>query len=106
MPARAESAKEIAEIHRAARALGRTQATLVVQPPPADVALDAAVVDRAVEGALQEARANGIRGAALTPFLLAAVERATDGQSLRANLALLEENAFLAGSIAVELAGS
>jgi len=106
LPARAESAKEIAEIHRAARALGRTQATLVVQPPPDDVALDPAVVDRAVEQAHQEARVSGIRGAALTPFLLAAVERATDGRSLRANLALLEENAFLAGSIAVELAGS
>src|SRR6476619_304915 len=36
LPARAESAKEIADIHRAARTLGRTQATLVVQPPPAD----------------------------------------------------------------------
>jgi pseudouridylate synthase len=106
LPARAESAQEIAEIHRAARALGRTQATLVVQPPPADVALDRAVVDRAVESALQEAKVNGIRGAALTPFLLAAVERATDGQSLRTNLALLEENAFLAGSIAVALARS
>jgi pseudouridine-5'-phosphate glycosidase len=106
LPARAESAKEVADIHRAARALGRSQATLVVQPPPADVALDREVVDRAVERAVAEARVNGIRGAALTPFLLAAVERATDGQSLRTNLALLEENAFLAGSIAVELAGS
>jgi pseudouridine-5'-phosphate glycosidase len=106
LPARAESAKEVADIHRAARALGRSQATLVVQPPPADAALDGEVVNRAVEQALVEARASGIRGAAVTPFLLAAVERATDGQSLRTNLALLEENAFLAGSIAVELAGS
>jgi pseudouridine-5'-phosphate glycosidase len=106
LPARAESAREVAEIHRAARLLGRSQATLVVQPPPADVALDAAVVDRAVTRALEEARAGGIRGAAVTPFLLAAVERATGGQSLRTNLALLEENAFLAGSIAVELAGN
>jgi len=104
LPARAESAKEVAAIHRAARALGRTQATLVVQPPPAEVALDARLVDGAVERALTEARAQGVRGAAVTPFLLAAVERATDGRSLRANLALLEENAFLAGSIAVELA--
>jgi len=104
LQARAETARELADIHRAARALGRTQATLVVQPPPADVALDSAVVDRAVERALTEARVGGVRGAAVTPFLLAAVERATGGQSLRANLALLEENAFLAGAIAVELA--
>ena len=104
LPARVESAAEIAEIHRAARSLGRTQATLVVQPPPADTALDEHTVDRAVAKAMDEARAEGIRGAAVTPFLLAAVERATGGRSLAANLGLLEENAYLAGAIAVELA--
>jgi pseudouridylate synthase len=101
VPARAESAAEIAEIHRAARLLGRRQAILVVQPPPEDVALDAGQVDEAVERALGEARSAGIRGAAVTPFLLAAVEKATGGRSLQANLGLLEENAFLAGEIAV-----
>jgi pseudouridylate synthase len=104
LPARVETAAEIAEVHRAARLLGRRQAILVVQPPPADVALDAQEVDGAVDRALQEARAAGIRGAAVTPFLLAAVERATGGRSLQANLGLLEENAFLAGEIAVCLA--
>jgi pseudouridine-5'-phosphate glycosidase len=104
LTARAESAREVAEIHRAARSLGRSQATLVVQPPPAAVALDAETVDHAVAHALDEARAAGIRGAAVTPFLLAAVERATGGRSLDANLGLLEENAFLAGAVAVELA--
>jgi len=91
-------------VHRAARQLGRRQAVLVVQPPPDDVALDDREVDGAVERALEEARAAGIRGAAVTPFLLAAVERATGGRSLQANLGLLEENAFLAGEIAVCLA--
>jgi pseudouridine-5'-phosphate glycosidase len=104
LPARADSVAEIAEIHRAARALGRSQATLVVQPPPEAIALDADTVDRAVARALDEARAAGIRGAAVTPFLLAAVERATGGRSLAANLGLLDENAYLAGTIAVELA--
>ena len=104
LPARAESAAEIAEIHRAARSLGRTQATLVVQPPPADTALDEKTVDQAVTQALEEAQREGIRGAAVTPFLLAAVERATGGRSLAANLGLLDENAYLAGAIAVELA--
>jgi pseudouridine-5'-phosphate glycosidase len=104
LPSRAESAGEVADIFLAARVLGRSQATLVVQPPPADVELDAGVVDSAVAKALEEARSAGIRGAAVTPFLLAAVERATDGQSLQANLGLLEENALLAGAIASELA--
>ena len=104
LPARAESAREIADIHLAARSLGRSQAILVVQPPPADVALDRETVDRAVARALGEARAGEIRGAAVTPFLLGAVERATDGRSLATNLALLDENSFLAGAIATELA--
>src|SRR6476619_4469643 len=52
LPARAESAKEVAKIYRASRGLKRTQATLVVQAPPADVALPPDLVDDAVTTAL------------------------------------------------------
>jgi pseudouridine-5'-phosphate glycosidase len=103
LTARADTADELARIHRAARAIKRTQATLVVQAPPADVALPGDLVDEAVATALDEARHQGVHGAAVTPFLLAAVERATGGRSLRTNLGLLEENAALAGAIAVAL---
>ena len=103
LAARADSPEEIARIHLAARELGRPQATLVVQPPPADVALPAAVVNEAVVTAVEDARRSNVRGAAVTPFLLAAVERATGGGSLRANLGLLEQNAALAARIAVAL---
>jgi pseudouridine-5'-phosphate glycosidase len=102
--ARADSAAEIARIYLESRSIGRTQAILVVQPPPADVALPNEVVDAAVVTALEDARRSDIRGAAVTPFLLAAVERSTDGRSLRTNLGLLEENAALAATIAVALA--
>ena len=101
--ATAETPLEVAKIHVAGRAIKRTQATLVVQAPPADVALPRDVVDDAVGVALVEARRAGVRGAAVTPFLLAAVERATGGRSLQANLGLLEENASLAGEIAVAI---
>jgi pseudouridylate synthase len=104
LSARADSPAEIATIHLAARSLGRRQATLVVQAPPESVALPQELVDSAVDAALDQARRSGIRGAATTPFLLGAVLRATDGRSLLANLGLLEENAFLAGQIAVALA--
>ena len=104
--ARAETAEEIADIHRAARALGRRQATLVVQPLPEDVALPQQLVDDAVHQALGDARRQGVRGAATTPFLLGAVLEATAGRSLSANLGLLEENARLAGRIALALTGS
>ncbi len=103
LTARANSIQEIAAIHRAARALGRPQATLVVQPPPESVALPQDLVDRAVHEALEEAVLTGVRGAATTPFLLGAVLRATEGRSLLANLGLLEENAALAARIAVAL---
>ena len=103
LTARADSPDEIAAIYLASCALGRLQATLVVQPLPEAVALDREVVDRAVADALVEAERSGIRGAATTPFLLGAVLLATDGRSLSANLGLLEENAFLAGAIAAAL---
>jgi pseudouridine-5'-phosphate glycosidase len=101
-----ESADEIAEIYRHHLALGRREGILVVQPPPAETALPRDLVDAAVDGALAEARRAGIAGPAVTPFLLAAVERATGGRSLAVNLALLEANARLAGEIAAALAGT
>jgi pseudouridine-5'-phosphate glycosidase len=102
--ARADSAAEVAEIHRVSRRLGRRQALLVVQPLPEAVALPQALIDDAVLAALEEARRTGVRGSAVTPFLLGAVLRATEGRSLQANLGLLEANASLASRIAVELA--
>lgn len=97
---RADDVAQIARIYAAHRALGRSQALLVVQPPPERFALDSERVETVVEEALEEARQSGIAGAAVTPFLLAAVTRLTDGGSLDANLALLEQNAALAGAIA------
>ena len=106
VPARADTPQALAALFRAARRIGRPGGLLVVQPPPPATALEGPVVAAAVESALAEARVAGVRGAALTPFLLAAVERATGGRSLAANLALLEANARLAGEVAVALAAA
>jgi pseudouridine-5'-phosphate glycosidase len=105
VPARCDSAAEVARTFAAGRALGRPGALLVVQQPPAGEALDPAVVEAAVARALAGAEAGGVRGAALTPHLLDAVAHATGGRSLRANVALLESNAALAAEVAVALAG-
>ena len=75
-----------------------------MQPPPASEAIPREEIEAAVSDALREAAALHVRGAAVTPFLLAAVERATAGRSRKANLALLEANALLAGQIAAALA--
>ena len=103
---RVETVHEVREIARAHRGLGRREAVLVVQEPPADAALPSELVESAVRAALAEATERGVRGPATTPFLLAAVERATGGRSLAANLALLEANADLAARIAGVMAAS
>ncbi len=64
------------------------------------------VADAAVATAEQEALARGVRGKAVTPFLLDAVARATQGRARAGNLALLERNAGVAGEIAAALAAA
>jgi pseudouridine-5'-phosphate glycosidase len=103
LTATADTVEAIVRIERAHRGLGRREALLVVQPPPPDVALRADELDQAIAESLSDARRAGIRGPAVTPFLLAAVERRTEGRSLRANVALLEANAELAARIAASL---
>ncbi|HRN52451.1 MAG TPA: pseudouridine-5'-phosphate glycosidase [Gemmatimonadaceae bacterium] len=102
---RADSALEIVDIAAAHWGeAGQSSAVLVVQEPPAADALPRQLVDTAVAAAVRDAAGQGIRGAALTPHLLAAIAKATDGRSMRTNLALLESNAALAGEIASHLA--
>jgi len=93
-------AKAVAAIANAHFALGRGQSVLVVQPPPANVALESDLVERAVNTALERAGREHVRGGDVTPYLLSAVSSETGGRSLETNLALLESNARLAAEIA------
>ena len=101
---RADDVQAIVAVYRAHRALGRASALLVVQPPPATLALPGSVVERAVVEGVRESTRAGVQGSAVTPFLLAFVDKATGGRAREVNLALLEQNAALAASIAVALA--
>jgi pseudouridine-5'-phosphate glycosidase len=103
LEARADNAADVAAVFRAHQALGRRQAILVVQPPPSEHRLPREEVERAVATAHEAVVEGRVRGAEITPFLLSAVTRLTNGSSLRANLALLEQNAALAAEIAVAL---
>ena len=103
---RVDDVQEIVAAFRAQRALGRRSALLVVQPPPAPFALPGSVVERAVVEGVRESTRAGVQGSAVTPFLLAYVDKATAGRAREVNLALLEQNAALAGSIAVALAAT
>jgi pseudouridine-5'-phosphate glycosidase len=84
--------------------LGRGEGVLVLVPPPSPVPRE--VIEAALAGALEDARARGVVGKAVTPFLLEAVGRATRGRSREANLALLERNAAVAGEIAAALSAA
>ncbi|MGQ0538651.1 MAG: pseudouridine-5'-phosphate glycosidase [Gemmatimonadaceae bacterium] len=103
---RVEDAEDVVRLFEVERALGRPGALVVAVPPPNDTALTRADVGAAVEMAHAELRARSLSGAAVTPFLLAAVERATQGRSLMTNLALLERNCEIAGEIALALAAA
>lgn len=98
-----EDAAEVAAILREHFALGLGGA-LVVVPPPVERAMPGAEVEAHVAQALAAAKAAGIRGKALTPFLLAELARSTGGRSVATNRALVEQNARVAASIAVALA--
>lgn len=103
LTARAESAADIATMFQAHVAFGRTQALLVVNPPPPEHAMTRADVDVAVGRALAEATRAQVGGPALTPFLLESMAKSTAGTSLPANLALLESNAAVAADIAAAM---
>ena len=77
---------------------------LVCTPVPAADAVDAAVMNAAIERALAEAHARGVTGPAVTPLVLGEIAADTSGVAVRANLALAENNARLAAAIASQMA--
>lgn len=85
----------------ASLALGTDSTLLVCNPVPARAAMDADEIAGAARAAEHRADEAGVAGKARTPFLLAALAELTDGRSLEANLALLEDNARVAAEIAV-----
>lgn len=97
---RADDAAGIAAAAMARRDLGIRSALVACNPCPEEAALPADEVTRAVAKCADRARAEGIAGKALTPFLLACLAEETGGRSLGANLALLEDNAALAARVA------
>ena len=103
LPHRVDGAAEAAAAIRAHRAIPGSGGILIVQPPPGDLAIDAEEVDAWIGDALRHAEANGIRGGAVTPHLLARVAGASGGRTLRVNIGLIVNNARTAGAIASAL---
>jgi pseudouridine-5'-phosphate glycosidase len=74
---------------------------LLVQPPPAELAIPADEVDAWIEAATSAADEQGISGGAVTPFILGQLAERSEGRTLRANIGLIVNNARTAGKIAV-----
>lgn len=83
--------------------LGLGGGMLVCTPVPASHAVDAAMMNAAIDRALAAAHQRGITGPAVTPVVLAEIAADTSGQAVRANLALAENNARVAALLAVGL---
>jgi pseudouridine-5'-phosphate glycosidase len=97
--ARVDTAEEVAQIFKIRNAVGLKGGLLVCVPVPTHAALTKSEVQEAVEDALKEAQEQGIKGRAVTPYLLGALAKSTGGRTLTANRALLENNAGVAADI-------
>jgi pseudouridylate synthase len=101
VPHRVDSPAEAARVIDQHLRLPGVGGLLVVQPPPADLAIDSGEMSAWIETAVAAAERDGIRGGAVTPFILTRVSELSGGRTLRANIALIVNNARLAARIAV-----
>lgn len=101
---RADDPETIARAMEAKWTLGLEGAILVANPVPVEHAADSKAIQQATDAALVLAEKQGIQGKDVTPFLLQQVAKATGGESLDANRALVANNARLGAAIAVAYA--
>lgn len=100
----ANTPEEVAQIALETWEAGVNVAVLVVVPPPEETSMSQNEMESAVQKALADAEAQNIQGSAITPFLLKRVSELTKGDSLKANLALLRNNARVAAEVASAIA--
>ena len=94
---------EAAEVIRTKWDLGLKGGIVIANPIPEKFALPKDYMDRIIEESLKEAEKAGIKGKALTPFLLNKINELSEGKSLKANIELVKNNALVGAKIALEL---
>ncbi len=97
------SPEEVANIIHVYDKLHLNQGTIITNPIPEEYSLDATMMEKYIEQAVQECEKQGIKGKQITPFLLAKIVELTNGKSLEANIALIKNNAKVAAQIALAL---
>lgn len=106
-PLRLDDAASIARFEATRQALGNHGGMLIANPVPEADEIPASEIHQHIEAALAAAKAQGIEGKAVTPFLLGEILTLTSGASLKTNIALVLNNARLAAHIATAMtAGS
>ena len=101
---RLDTPEQLAQAFHVKQELGLRGGMLVTNPIPEQYSMDADVINKAIDEAVEEAKEQGIHGKATTPFLLAKIKDITGGSSLAANIQLVYNNAKLATATACELA--
>ncbi len=101
---RVETAAEVARIVKARDTLQMPNAILLTAPVPAEFEVPREKLEAILQSILVEAETQNISGKEVTPFLLAKMSAQSKGQTLRANIALLENNAKIAAEISRQLA--
>lgn len=104
VPMRADTPAEVAALMRSKWGLGLGGAVVIANPIPSADEIPASEIEPVIASALAGAGRLGIRGKEVTPFLLAEIAKTTKGSSLRANIALVKNNAKVAAEIAVAFA--
>ena len=100
---RLDTPGEVAAAFRAKLDMDLGGGMLVTNPIPEAYSTDPDVINKAIDEAVAEAKAQGIHGKQTTPFLLAKIKDITGGDSLASNIRLVYNNAALAAQVAVEL---
>jgi len=98
-----DSAEEQADFIHTKWKLGLQGGVLITNPVPAGDAMPREEIERITRQALAEAEQQGVTGKAVTPFLLARIKELTDGRSLKANIALVKNNARVGARLALAL---
>ncbi|CAI5455462.1 unnamed protein product [Caenorhabditis angaria] len=95
--------EEIVRLLETSKKLGLPYGTVLACPIPEEFAADGNVIQMAIEKALKEAEEQSIASQNVTPFILARVNELTKGASMKTNIALLKNNARIAGQLAQKL---
>ncbi|MBM7615708.1 pseudouridine-5'-phosphate glycosidase [Alkaliphilus hydrothermalis] len=98
-----EDAKTMAQLIHDKWALGLKGGLVIGNPIPEEHELNPEFINKAIEDALKKADEEGVKGKKVTPFLLSYIKEITKGDSLKANIELVYNNARVGSAIAVEL---